>query len=272
MTPKDFITKLLSVHRIYTVVKTIDPHRTIVAVFKEDIAEAIRFYRQKYSTLPEFALLDAGLDSNAVAAFRKQYDYNSSKLIIFPISARRRLFFKELCLWVNPPLSSDLTIAEKLRSGIRRIQGMQYPEFLIDEYSFSLINFRYGDFYVSKLDINDFNTHLDKMLHVYEALHDDASKECFLRAIRARFDGSFAFFQRSAYQEYFHPQCQPVKGDVLIDGGIWDSTVISHFAKTVGKEGHVYGFEPLPSAYANTRQQLQERERERERIVPLTLH
>ncbi len=250
---RDFLKKLLDAERRYTIVERVNVQHVIAAILKKDFERAVTFYLDKYSAVPDLCILD--MDKNTMQEINA-LNLNFRVKIVSPHTTRK-LLFKKLCLWIDPLTDNERGPGRSsLLVGIRRMDNFGFRNYLIDSHSFSLFKLHYGEFYAPALSPETFDRWLPAAMKVYYALHDRNSREIFLCALRARLDGCFSFFQRSAYPEYYHPECQAEPNDTIIDGGIWDSRILGKFSEVVGARGHIYAFEPLSSAYLRTREQI----------------
>ena len=248
-----FLRNLLHAERRYTIVEAVDIKNTIAMILKKDFKNAVSFYLNKYSSVPEMCILD--MDKNTLQEI-KELNLNFRVTILSPQQIRR-LLLKKLCLWIDPLMDNEPGPgSSSLLVGIRRMDDYGFKNYLIDKHSFSLFKLNYGDFYTPPLALHTFNQHLHDAINIYHSLEDEASKNIFIGALRARLEGDFSYFQRSKYPEYTHPQCKVEPGDIMIDGGIWDSRVVGKFSSVIGNKGHIYAFEPLPHAYARTKEQI----------------
>lgn len=92
---------------------------------------------------------------------------------------------------------------------------------------------------------------------VFSLFADEASRNVYAARIKAVITGNPGYLPISSHSEYYHPLVQPEPDDVLIDGGVSDMVGAQRaFAQSVGKDGVVYGFEPIPDMFESARQQL----------------
>lgn len=89
----------------------------------------------------------------------------------------------------------------------------------------------------------------ERLEKIYCALADDESKLAFASVVKGIVAGDIEWLRPSSFPEYWHPRAKVEPGDVVIDAGLFDSTVTRKFALAAGGEGHVYGFEPEPRNY-----------------------
>lgn len=95
---------------------------------------------------------------------------------------------------------------------------------------------------------NFYNENKALLEQAYDIFRDDASRKTFAGRLKAILAGDSAYIPIASHQEYFHPLVHPEKGDIMIDGGVSDMVGSQKdFAKAVGPQGHVFGFEPIPA-------------------------
>lgn len=81
---------------------------------------------------------------------------------------------------------------------------------------------------------------------VMEMLENEEDRECYAGRIKAILTGNAGFIPIAAHAEYEHPLIRPESGDIMIDGGISDMVGAQEsFARHVGPEGRIMGFEPI---------------------------
>lgn len=86
-----------------------------------------------------------------------------------------------------------------------------------------------------------------KLERVHEFLAEEADRATYAGCVKAMISGDPGYAPLSPFSEYDHPKTRLTRGDVLIDGGLSDMVDAQiAFAKRVGAEGEVYGFEPIP--------------------------
>jgi len=93
--------------------------------------------------------------------------------------------------------------------------------------------------------------------NVYAMLADSYSREVFAARVKSILTGDLAFLPVSAHPEYHHPLVRPEPGDIMLDGGVSayvDAQV--QFSRSVGGQGAVYGFEPIPSMFESAKASL----------------
>ena len=93
--------------------------------------------------------------------------------------------------------------------------------------------------------------------NVYAMLADHYSREIFAARVKSILTGDFAFLPVSAQPEYHHPLVRPEPGDIMLDGGVSayvDAQI--QFSHSVGSQGAVYGFEPIPSMFESAKASL----------------
>lgn len=92
---------------------------------------------------------------------------------------------------------------------------------------------------------------------IYASLLDDESRMSFASVVKGIITGEIDWLRPPVFPEYQHSSACAEAGDVIIDAGLFDSTILRRFALTAGPEGHVYGFEPEPKNFAFVEQTLQ---------------
>lgn len=107
-----------------------------------------------------------------------------------------------------------------------------------------------------KRDADLYTRHHDSLERIYADLGDDESRLAFASVVKGLLTGQVDWLRPPICPEYQHPAALPAPGDVVIDAGLFDSTVLRRFALAVGPRGHVYGFEPEPANFASVRQTL----------------
>lgn len=92
---------------------------------------------------------------------------------------------------------------------------------------------------------------------VYDLLADDASREVYAARIKALITGNAGYLPASEHEEYYHPVVRPEAGDIMLDGGVSDMVGAQRrFAQSVGRNGQVHGFEPIPWMAASARKSM----------------
>lgn len=84
---------------------------------------------------------------------------------------------------------------------------------------------------------------------IYASLADDESKCTFASVVKGLLLGEIDWIRPCPYPEYQHSLVCAKEGDIVLDAGLFDSTVLRKFAQKIGKSGRVYGFEPEPNNY-----------------------
>ena len=85
----------------------------------------------------------------------------------------------------------------------------------------------------------------DELEKIFNLLCDDESREIFVSRIKSIIMGTIGYIRQSEYDDYFHPETIPHKGDIVIDGGVGPYIhLVKKYSKHVGNNGHVYCFEP----------------------------
>lgn len=93
---------------------------------------------------------------------------------------------------------------------------------------------------------------------IYASLVDDESRLAFASVIKGLLTGDIEWLRPPLCPEYRHPAVLPAPGDIVLDAGLFDSTVLRRFALSVGPQGHCYGFEPEPDNLAFVRRTIRE--------------
>lgn len=93
---------------------------------------------------------------------------------------------------------------------------------------------------------------------IYANLADDESRLSFASVIKGLLTGDIEWLRPPVCPEYQHPAVPPAPGDIVLDAGLFDSTVLRRFALAVGPRGHCYGFEPEPRNLAFVRQTIRQ--------------
>lgn len=93
---------------------------------------------------------------------------------------------------------------------------------------------------------------------LYTNLADDESRLAFASVVKGLLTGDIEWLRPPLCPEYQHPAVLPAPGDIVLDAGLFDSTVLRRFALAVGPQGHCYGFEPEPNNLSFVRQTLQQ--------------
>ena len=84
---------------------------------------------------------------------------------------------------------------------------------------------------------------------IYENLGDDESRLSFAGVVKGLVNGEIEWLRPPICGEYRHPAAAAAPGDIVLDAGLFDSTILRRFALSVGQRGHVYGFEPEPDNF-----------------------
>lgn len=86
-----------------------------------------------------------------------------------------------------------------------------------------------------------------QLVKTLDILADSASKRAYLGRIKALLAGNAAYMPIAPHREYFHPLVAPQRGDTMLDGGVSDMVEAQmDFARAVGENGRIFGFEPIP--------------------------
>lgn len=107
-----------------------------------------------------------------------------------------------------------------------------------------------------KHDAAFYARHSQELEAIYASLLDDESRISFASVVKGIITGEIDWLRPPVCPEYQHPATLPAPGDIVIDAGLFDSTVLRRFALAVGPQGHVYGFEPEPTNFASVQNTL----------------
>lgn len=198
----------------------IDPHRTVVACHMSDLDEAVNFYRQQSSILPEFYVLGAAPEHN-----QKIHDFAhlSQGMDI-------QLYFKQA---KAPRLCWFTRLVLKLKA-----QGI--VTFGVEKYCTELFYRRNKK---EVLTDGDWET----VLHFVNALCDANSQYTYMAVCRSRLEAEPGYIPLAGYEQYFHPQVSVAPHDIVCEGGIDDGNSTLHFFEAMQEKGIIYAFEPLPA-------------------------
>lgn len=94
-----------------------------------------------------------------------------------------------------------------------------------------------------------YKNHGKELEKIYAHLADDESKCTFASVVKGLVLGEIDWIRPCPYPEYQHPRVCAKEGDIVLDAGLFDSTVLRKFAQKIGDKGRVYGFEPEPNNY-----------------------
>lgn len=94
-----------------------------------------------------------------------------------------------------------------------------------------------------------YKEHKDELEAIFQEIADAESRAAFVSVVKALITGEIEWIKPSSFREYEHPDTLARPGDIIIDAGLFDSTVLRRFALAAGPAGHVHGFEPEPSNY-----------------------
>lgn len=100
-----------------------------------------------------------------------------------------------------------------------------------------------------KWDPGFYGREQERLESIYAMLADDESKLAFASVVKGIVAGDIEWPRPSEFPEYENPHVHAQRGDIIIDAGLFDSTVARKFALACGPSGHVYGFEPEPRNY-----------------------
>lgn len=76
------------------------------------------------------------------------------------------------------------------------------------------------------------------------ALADDESRLVLAALLKQRITGDHGYLRVSQFPEYFHPRVRAEAGEVVVDAGAFNGATSASFARSVGRRGLVYAFEP----------------------------
>ena len=107
-----------------------------------------------------------------------------------------------------------------------------------------------------KMDATLYARYSDILERLYRELGDDESRLSFASVIKGLLTGQLDWLRPPVCPEYQHPATLPSPGDIVIDAGLFDSTILRRFALAVGSQGHVYGFEPEPNNFSSVQNTL----------------
>ncbi len=79
---------------------------------------------------------------------------------------------------------------------------------------------------------------------LWQALEDDESRLVLGAILRQRSSGDLGYLRVSQYPEYFHPIVKAEPGESVVDAGAFNGATSAAFARSVGRRGRVYAFEP----------------------------
>lgn len=101
-----------------------------------------------------------------------------------------------------------------------------------------------------------YNENAENLEKIYILLDEDG-RETYAARIKAIITGNPGYLPISPHQEYYHPLIKPEQGDIMIDGGVSDAVEMQkNFAQSVGCNGMIFGFEPIPQMCASARKTL----------------
>lgn len=91
-----------------------------------------------------------------------------------------------------------------------------------------------------------YHNNAENLEKAYALLHSDSDREIFARRVLAIASGDPGYLPIAPFFEYEHPEIRPHAGDVMIDGGVSDMVGAQiNFARAVGPNGAIHGFEPI---------------------------
>jgi FkbM family methyltransferase len=98
--------------------------------------------------------------------------------------------------------------------------------------------------------------HRDAVELLWRSLEDEESKLILAALLRQRTTGDLGYLRVSRFAEYCHPQVKAEPGEAVIDAGAFNGATSASFARSVGRRGVVYAFEPSSDNRALIRKRL----------------
>ena len=89
-----------------------------------------------------------------------------------------------------------------------------------------------------------FERHRASLEQLWRSLEDDESQLVLAAILRQRITGDLGYLRVSCFAEYCHPQVKAERGEVVVDAGAFNGATSAAFARSVGRGGLVYAFEP----------------------------
>lgn len=230
-----FESRLNRLEKIRTSVTWINPEAVAVVTLAEVLEEAIVYYAAfdpPLSRMPDFVVIDG--DDASCQKWQDVAIKHGVKAV--PYSALSLLSQTDLCVYARPmrgywDKGGFILLDAELRS-----RG--HEKYLVDAAGIAAI-------WQGSANPDYVQQRLHDIFFVYSHLGDEESKENYLRAIKAMQTGDSGYLKVSSYQQYFHPKVCPQRGDVVIEGGVFDGSTTKAIAQCVAPVGRVYGFEPL---------------------------
>lgn len=238
--PKSFLYPLirrLDSHPLQRcVTTTIDPASTAIVCRKETLSEAIAYYKERYTVLPQF-YTDGPQCSSPV-----ECDVAVHAIATLPAAARVHIF-------------ASFAATRAGHSGISYLvrllarQGIFTP---------SIERGSIAKFLSTSTGVSFSEEELYGMERCYNGLFDEQSRTAFLGACKARMTGDTGYIPFAPYPQYFHPKVPVCEGDVLCEGGVCDGKTSVKFSQKVGMSGKVICFEPVPSCCSVAQKRIQQ--------------
>lgn len=105
-------------------------------------------------------------------------------------------------------------------------------------------------------DENFLKDNIEALTMSYNLLKNTHSKETFVGRTKSIVSGDAGYLKSSLDSEYYNTYVQPEINDIIMDVGISDYIEPTHnFAKTIGKNGKIYAFEPEPLCFQRAQEQ-----------------
>lgn len=98
--------------------------------------------------------------------------------------------------------------------------------------------------------------HRDALELLWRSLADDESRSILAALLRQRTTGDHGYLRVSRFAEYCHPHVKAEPGEVVVDAGAFNGATSAAFARSVGRRGLVYAFEPSRDNRALIRKRL----------------
>ncbi|MDL2272259.1 FkbM family methyltransferase [Desulfovibrio sp. OttesenSCG-928-I05] len=238
-----FIHDMHNLTLLRTNVDAIDPEKTVIMCMSSHLKEAITYYTERYPTIPEFRIIDWEKYDNITSP--------SSSVRVLPAADLASYTNKNKCLFV-PPFPVPW---QGFTPAVRQLNEMGITMFDVDVH----VEKQFAWIRNTTLTHEYFENNIEKIAHLYSLLEDNESKLSFLAALKQRLTREIGYFPLASYPEYFHPQVPIAHGDTLIEGGLGayiQPTII--FSKSVGSQGKVVSFEPIPDLFSSAKKRLQE--------------
>ena len=103
----------------------------------------------------------------------------------------------------------------------------------------------YGNFLRPDL----FQKDLEEIFTTLALFHDTTSANAFVGKLLYFLTLNPLHIQSSTYPEYFHPECSPRPGDIIIDAGAFTGDTVSYINSVLGDDCIIHAFEPNPVYY-----------------------